>query len=112
MVEQPGGGRVAFAGRQRIPFSATEELGVYQVAHYAGEQEIYREIFIVSLQETAGLAAGAEANVGAQLPAFAGGEAAVPPVELPVFQEFWWFLALFALILLLFEWVWYHRVRT
>ena len=112
VVEQPGGGRVAFAGRQRIPFSATEELGVYQVAHYAGEQEIYREIFIVSLQETAGLAAGAEANVGAQLPALAGGEAAVPPVELPVFQEFWWFLALFALILLLFEWVWYHRVRT
>ena len=112
VVEQPGGGRVSFAGRQRIPFSATAELGVYRVAHYAGEQEIYREIFIVSLQETAGSAAGAEANVGAQLPALAGGAASVPPVELPVFQEIWRYLALLALALLLCEWVWYHRVRT
>ena len=73
---------------------------------FAGEQEIYREVFIVSLQEMA------ETNVGAQIPALAGSGAAVPPVDLPVFQEIWRFLALIVLFLLLFEWVWYHRVRT
>ena len=53
--------------------------------HFAGEQEIYREVFIVSLQEMA------ETNVGAQIPALAGSGAAVPPVDLPVFQEIWRF---------------------
>ena len=66
----------------------------------------YREVFIVSLQEMA------ETNVGAQIPALAGSGAAVPPVDLPVFQEIWRFLALIVLFILLFEWVWYHRVRT
>ena len=106
IVEKPGGARVSFVGRQRIPFSGTEDLGVYRVLHYAGEQEIYREVFIVSLQEMA------ETNVGAQIPALAGSGAAVPPVDLPVFQEIWRFLALIVLFILLFEWVWYHRVRT
>jgi len=106
VVEQPGGGRVSFAGRQRIPFSATEELGVYHVAHYAGAQEIYREAFIVSLQEEA------ESNVGTQVRALASSGASVPPVELPVFQEIWKLLALIVLFVLLFEWIWYHRVRA
>ena len=106
VVERPDGGRISFGGRQRIPFSATEELGVYRVVHYAGAQEVYREVFIVSLQDIT------ETNVGAQVPALASGGAAVPPIELPVFQEMWRFLALAALLLLLCEWVWYHRVRT
>lgn len=106
VVEQPGGGRIAFTGRQRIPFSGTEELGVYHLVHYAGGEEIYREVFIVSLQEVA------ETNVGSQIPALASSGASVPPVELPVFQEIWRYLALVVLFLLLFEWVWYHRVRA
>ncbi len=106
VVEKPGGGRISFAGRQRISFSETEELGVYHLVHYAGGEEVYREVFIVSLQEVA------ETNVGSQIPALAGSGASVPPVELPVFHEIWRYLALVVLFLLLFEWVWYHRVRT
>ena len=106
VVEKPDGGRVSFAGRQRIPYSDTEELGVYRVVHYGGEQEIYREVFIVSLQ------AIAEANVGTQIPALETGRAAVPPIDLPVFQELWRILAFLVLFVLLFEWVWYHRVRA
>ncbi len=106
VVEKPGGGRISFTGRQRISFSGTEELGVYHLVHYAGGEEVYREVFIVSLQEVA------ETNVGSQIPALAGGGASVPPVELPVFHEVWRYLALVVLFLLLFEWVWYHRVRT
>ena len=106
VVEKPGGGRISFEGRQRISFSETEELGVYHLVHYAGGEEVYREVFIVSLQEVA------ETNVGSQIPALAGSGASVPPVELPVFHEIWRYLALVVLFLLLFEWVWYHRVRT
>ena len=106
VVEMPGGGRVSFAGRQRIPYSDTEELGVYRVVHFAGTQEIYSEVFIVSLQEVA------ETNVGNQIAALESSRAAVPPIDLPVFQEIWRFLALVVLFVLLFEWVWYHRVRT
>lgn len=106
LVEKPGGERVSFVGRQRIPFSETEDLGVYHIVHFTGDQEIYREVFIVSLQEDA------EANVGVQVPALGGGQAGVPPAELPVFQEIWRYLALIVLFVLLFEWVWYHRVRA
>ena len=106
VVEQPGGGRISFTGRQHIPFSGTEELGVYRLVHYAGGEEIYREVFIVSLQEMA------ETNVGSQISALASSGASVPPVELPVFQEIWRYLAFVVLFLLLFEWVWYHRVRA
>lgn len=106
VVEKPGGGRISFTGRQRIPFSGTEDLGVYHLVHYAGAEEIYREVFIVSLQ------AMVEANVGSQVSGITGSGAPVPPIELPVFQEVWKFLAFVVLFLLMFEWVWYHRVRT
>ncbi len=106
VVERPDGARVSYAGRQRIAFAGTEELGVYRVVHYAGEQEIYREVFIVSLQETA------ETSVGSQVAGLAGSGAGTPPVDLPVFQELWRFLALIVFFILLIEWVWYHRVRT
>ncbi len=106
LVETPTGARIAYVGRQVIPFAETTTPGIYWTFHVAGSQEIYREPFIVSLLSAE------ESNTQVRtdaLPALGNG---VPPLTLPLRQELWYVLALLVAFLLLFEWFWYHRVRT
>ena len=107
VVEKPGGGSnlIRWQTAHFISPKRRSLVSITWSTTLAARRSTVKSSF-VSLQEVA------ETNVGSQIPALAGSGASVPPVELPVFHEIWRYLALVVLFLLLFEWVWYHRVRT
>jgi Ca-activated chloride channel family protein len=106
VVELPSGATITFTGRQTIPFAETDALGIYTVTHRAGQHEVNKETFIVSLLDAV------ESDVSTRTTALPSAGTALPPITLPLRQELWQYLALAALVLMMVEWFWYHRVRT
>jgi hypothetical protein len=107
VVRLPGGPTRAFQPEGRpVAFSETAVPGLYTVAQRAAGQTLLEEPFAINASNEA------ESNIRPRPVALGDGRAllAAQPTELvPINREFWIWLVVPALGLLMLEWFWFHR---
>jgi Ca-activated chloride channel family protein len=107
VVRRPSGtARTIRSEGRPLSYDETTEPGLYTVSQRAAGQAIFEEPFAISATDER------ESDIRPRAVSFGGGRAAgaAGPLDLvPVNREFWSWLIVPALGVLLFEWFWFHR---
>ncbi len=106
-VRRPDGSQMSFkpAGKP-VAFTQTDDVGLYQVQQKAKGQTLQTQVFAINETDEA------ESNITPRTSLNIGGSVVrdSQPVEwTPTRREFWPWVLLAGIGLLMFEWYWYHR---
>ncbi|MDE3074380.1 MAG: BatA and WFA domain-containing protein [Chloroflexota bacterium] len=106
-VRKPDGGGLTFKPYGKpIAFSQTDEVGLYQVTHKTKGKAIQTQVFAINETDQD------ESNIAPRSSLGVGGTVVKQNQAIewtPARREFWPWVVLFGIGLLVFEWYWYHR---
>lgn len=103
-VQRPDGATTTYqVDRPLLIYADTPLTGIYTVEVYKGEDVVQRELFTVNLFD------GNESNINVRTPSIGTARLAAAPKEEIGQREFWPWIALAALAVLVFEWYAYHQ---
>jgi len=103
-VSRPDGAITTFDVKQPlIVYADTPLAGIYTVDIYRGSQVVQQEVFAVNLFDQD------ESNIAVRTPTFGSTKLTVAAQEETGQREFWPWIALVALLILIIEWWVYHR---